>query len=845
MGLTDYTKKRDFKQTPEPSTGKAPSAARLTFVVQRHDASHLHYDFRLEMDGVLKSWAVPKGPSMVAGERRLAVHVEDHPVAYGKFYGEIPEGNYGAGTVEIWDNGTYTPLELPKGSSAEKLLLQQYAKGDLKFVLKGKHLKGAFALVRMNDGTDKNWLLIKKSDEHAVKRYDIAAIDSLKAGRKKSAPAKPKAAPKTKAPEAEEEQEQKEEEQDIEQAWNRLRKPMLATLGNEQEDNPEWLYEPKYDGYRAITKIRKGHVEIVSRNGNSFNRQYADLVPELEVFADDLIIDGEIVIENRKGISNFQLLQNYTTTHEGMLRYYVFDLLYLNGHSIVHLPLYQRKELLEAVFANVHLQNVQLSPVIPEKGKQLMKQLVKMGYEGIIAKDRNAAYVPGKRSDAWYKLKTRQSTEAIICGYTHPQNSRQHFGSLVLGQHDENGKLAYIGNCGTGFTDASLEELHGQFRKLEIEKSPFAASPKMTGQKGKPVWMKPKLVCNVEFANWTDDQHLRAPVFMGLRTDKQPSEVMKNNDTTPNVRSEASKSTDQEMKINGHVLKLTHLDKVYFPEDGITKDDIIDYYRKISRYILPYLKNRPESLNRHPNGIHQPGFYQKNMDVEQIPDWLHTEKQYSKSNDADLDYLLCNDEATLVYMANLGCIELNPWHSSYDQPDYPDYMIMDLDPGEIGFDKVVETALTIRDLCTELGIDCFCKTSGATGLHIYLPLRKRYTYDEIKLFAELLATATHNRLPETTSIERTVSKRKDKIYVDFLQNRKGQTIAAPYSARPKPGATVSTPLRWDEVNEHLDPKAFTIFTIHERLEQTGDLWKGVLGKGINLEKALKKLESLL
>jgi bifunctional non-homologous end joining protein LigD len=863
MALELYRKKRNFEATPEPSTGKAKTSPKLTFVVQRHHASHLHYDFRLEMDGVLRSWAVPKGPSMKAGERRLAVHVEDHPLTYGKFYGEIPEGNYGAGIVEIWDNGTYAPLEPEKGKTAENQFLAQYEKGDLKFVLKGKHLKGAFALVRMNDGTDKNWLLIKKSDEHAVKSYAIGTIDPVKAFKKKNtAPAKQKRAKKADSIEPDIAEEAEESSStDIEQSWKKLKKPMLATLAGSHSDRPDWIYEPKYDGYRAVTKISNGKAEIVSRNGNPFNQAYPALLPELAKFEDELIIDGEIVIEDSKGISNFQLLQNYTTTQKGILRYYVFDLLYLNGHPVTQLPFTQRRELLEAVFAKVKLPHIKSSVVVKGKGAQLMERLTKKGYEGVIAKDGNSTYFPGGRSDSWLKLKTRQSLEAIICGYTEPQNSRKFFGSLVLGLYDK-GKLVYIGNCGSGFTDTSLKELHAQFEELKIPKSPFETVPKEIRQKGKITWIKPQLVCNVAYANWTDGKHLRVPVFQGLRTDKDQSEVMKNNDTQPDVRAKKARSAreksasakskkaestenDAEIRINGKKLKITNLSKVYFPESGITKGEVIDYYRKISGYLLPYLKKRPESLNRHPGGISKPGFYQKDMNTDEIPAWLHTEKQYSKSNKEYLDYLICDNEATLVYMANLGCIEINPWHSSFDKPDYPDYMIMDLDPGEIGFGEVVRTALKIREICTEIGIETFCKTSGATGLHVYIPLKKRYTYDEIKLFGELLATAVQQQLPDITSIERTVSKRKDKIYVDFLQNRKGQTIAAPYSVRPKPGATVSTPLLWEEVNEKLDPKDFTIFTIHERLEKHGDLWKGVLGKGANIEKALKKLEKYL
>lgn len=863
MALERYREKRRFDETPEPSSGKEKSSGKLTFVIQRHDASHLHYDFRLEMDGVLKSWAVPKGPSMKAGERRLAVHVEDHPLAYGKFYGEIPEGNYGAGIVDIWDHGTYEPLEPDAKKTAEKLFLHQFEKGDLKFVLKGKHLQGAFALVRMNDGTDKNWLLIKKSDEQAVKTYDIASIDPVKAYHKK----KPSATKTKRSDEVKKNQVKAASEQEtdaepevsktpIDQAWNRLKKPMLATLTETHTDQPDWMYEPKYDGYRAVAKIKNGKVELVSRNGNPFNKPYEALIPELERFEDDLILDGEIVIEDKNGISNFQLLQNYTTTRKGILRYYVFDLLYLNGYPLIKLSLHQRRELLEAVFTKITLEHIQPSSIVTGKGSELMEQLTKLGYEGIIAKDSNSTYSPGARSDSWLKLKNHQSTEAIICGYTAPQNSRKFFGSLILGTHDEEGRLVYIGNCGTGFSEATLEELHAQFEKLKTARSPFDPVPKMVGQKGKPTWIKPQLICNVEFANWTQDKHLRVAVFMGLRDDKKQSEVMKNNDQKADVKPASTKSkkassngkyaeNDTELRINGKLLKITNRNKVYFPESGITKGEIIDYYRKISKFLLPYLKNRPESLNRHPNGITKPGFYQKDMDTSQIPSWLKTEKQYSKSNSEYLDYLICNNEATLIYMANLGCIEINPWHSTYDKPDYPDYLIMDLDPGKISFQEVVRTALKIREVCTEIGIETYCKTSGATGLHVYIPLKKRYTYDEIKLFGELLATAIQQQLPDTTSTERTVSKRADKIYIDFLQNRKGQTIAAAYSVRPKPGGTVSTPLEWEEVNDQLNPKDFTIYTIFDRLEEKGDLWKGILGKGANIGKALVKLEKML
>lgn len=874
MALQKYREKRNFTRTPEPDTGKAKAGKALTFVIQRHDASHLHYDFRLEMEGVLKSWAVPKGPSLKAGERRLAIQVEDHPLAYGKFYGEIPEGNYGAGNVEIWDYGTYTPMEPVAGKSDEKVVLAQLAKGDLKITLKGKQLQGSFALVRMNDGTDKNWLLIKKKDEFTVPKYDIEKIPSLKSKVKKrtAGATKPKDSPsKPKPRKAEKDQPVRAPKNggNIDDAWQTLQKPMLTQLADAVPKGTDWLFEVKYDGYRTVSKIAKKKVEMLSRNGNIFHTRYAPLAKELQSIADDVILDGEVVIEDAKGISNFQMLQNYDSTREGTLKYYVYDLLYLNGHRLTDLPLHQRKELLEAFFEKYTFKNVYPSVTVNKNGEQFFQKQLAKGHEGIIAKAVDSVYIPGRRVDTWLKVKGKKMQEAIICGYTPPQNSRLYIGSLILGVYDDGGNLTYIGNCGTGFTDVSLKELHQKLAKITVDKSPFEPVPKIVRARGKVTWVKPQLVCHVKFQDWTSDNHMRVPVFMGLRIDKNPKEVHKeepmkkvaSKKATPTTKTSAKTATktatkmakptnpepqtdDETVTMGNKKVKLSNRRKIYWPQDKITKGELLDYYRRIAPYILPYLKDRPLSLNRHPNGIDAPSFYQKDMDVEQLPDWAKTAQVFSKSNNAYIDYLLCNDVATLLYMVNLGCIEINPWHSKYQHEDMPDYLMMDLDPGDIAFTHVVDTALVIKEICDELGIDCYCKTSGATGLHVFIPLAAKYTYDEVKTFAEILATLTHERLPDTTSIERTVSKRKDKIYVDFLQNRKGQTIASAYSARPKPGATVSTPLDWKEVNHSLNPKDYTIHTIEKRLQKVGDLWKPVLGKGIVLEKVLKKLSAL-
>jgi len=769
---------------------------------------------------------------MIAGEKRLAVMVEDHPLPYGKFYGEIPKGNYGAGDVEIWDRGQYKPIS--ESDNAEKSLLAQLHKGDLKFILNGTHLKGAFALVRMNDGTEKNWLLIKKKDEHALQNFKIETINSLKSNQKGKVSDMKTGSVKTKS------EKSNPVKKDLFPAENI--KPMLAKLSRQIIDNEDWLYEMKYDGYRTVAKINNGKAELFSRNGNSLTKSFQTITNELDTISESIILDGEVVIENKKGISDFQLLQNYQTTKQGILKYYVFDIIYLNGHDITDFPLLKRKELLGAFFENYNFKNIFSSEYQIGNGKKLFEDLSTKGYEGVIAKEPGSAYMPGKRSDTWLKIKTTMMQEVIICGYTAPQNSRKYFGSIILGIYSGT-DMKYIGNCGTGFTEASLKELHSDFENLKTLTSPFTLKPKLTGTKGKPFWLKPELVCNIKFLEWTQDEHMRNPVFMGLRKDKVADEVINESADEKRIVN-TSPEKEKIITLSGRKIKCTNLNKIYFPDEGYSKGDLINYYQSISKFILPYLKNRPQSLNRHPNGIKGQSFYQKDMEVKQIPSWVKTVKLFSKSTNTYIDYMICNDAATLIYMANLGCIEINPWHSTYLKPDEPTYMMLDLDPSEISFVDVVKTALVIKEICDEINISCYCKTSGATGLHIYIPLSAKYNYDDVKTFAEILATIVHSRLPDTTSIERSVAKRKDKIYIDFLQNRKGQTIAAPYSVRPRAYATVSTPLLWKEVNYQLTPEMFTINNIEQRILKTGDLWQSVLKKGVVLAKALKAIDKL-
>jgi bifunctional non-homologous end joining protein LigD len=614
-------------------------------------------------------------------------------------------------------------------------------------------------------------------------------------------------------------------------------KPMLATLTAEPFDDPDWIYEIKHDGYRAIAEIRQGDVELYSRNLNSFNQQFHPVVESLENINYDMILDGEIVILDEDGRSKFQLIQNYQRTGKGALYYYVFDLLYYDGFDLRELPLLNRKALLQKALPEIH--NVKYSDHISGTGKEFYKLAQENQLEGIIAKKAKGQYLTARRSREWLKIKLHSQQEAIICGFTKPKGSRKHFGALILGLY-KNKELVYIGHSGGGFNDEGLRDIKKKLDSLVIVKSPF----KRKIRTNSPVtWVKPELVCEVSFSEWTDEGLMRHPVFLGLRADKKPSEVSMElpveNPDEP-VKQEEDE-VDKEVTINKHRLKLTNLDKIYFPDEGYTKGEIIDYYRKISKYILPYLKDRPESMLRHPNGIYGKSFFQKNVD-HMPPDWVKTEKIYSEHNENYINYLICNDQATLVFMANLGCIEINPWFSRIQSQEYPDYTVIDLDPEDISFDKVVETALQVKEALDLAGAKSFCKTSGATGLHIYIPLKAKYDYDVAKDFAHMIGQIVNRWIPDITSLERSPSKRKKKVYLDYLQNRKGQTLAAPYSVRPKPGATVSTPLKWVEVKQGLHPSDFTIKNIFKRLEKTGDLFKGVLGPGIDIEKCIKRLE---
>lgn len=853
MSLRTYQQKRNFSKTSEPESGKAANGKHI-FVIQRHHASRLHYDFRLEVKGVLKSWAVPKGPSMNPADKRLAMHVEDHPYDYKDFEGTIPAGNYGAGTVYIWDKGSFELIRA-NGKDFDRTALQEIREGDLKIRLKGRKVKGEFALVKMKSSEDNAWLLLKHKDTYAVKApynsEDYTPDRVKKKGEQYKEKGKTAATRKKKAPERTAVAEP-EAASLPRQKMKKTYRPMMATLIDAPFSREGWLFEPKWDGYRAIANVSEGKVNLYSRNQQSFNNDYRPVVQAVEKIAHNVVLDGEVAVMTGRDAADFQALQNYKTTGKGKMVYAVFDLLHLNGVELQQLPLTERKALLKEVVRQLKSPVVRYSEHVMTSGEQLFKKAGTKGWEGIIAKKADSTYEEGRRTMSWLKMKIVDQQETIICGYTEPRGSRKKLGALVLGVY-ENDRLKYIGHCGGGLNGKLIDMLYEKLQPLRRETSVFKERIKTN----MPVtWVRPVLVCEVKFSSWTERGQLRQPVFLGLRKDKPVKDVHQETAKalhmtdlkTAAKKATAKKAADKDdakqrtLKLNGKEVTLTNQPKVYWPKEKITKGQLIDYYLSIAEYILPYLKDRPLSLHRFPNGINAPGFYQKDLDRETTPSWIKTIPLHSASTGKNVDYLICNNEATLAYMINLGCIEVNPWLSRVKKLDNPDHIVMDLDPEQIAFGYVVETALCIKEILDQLKLTCYCKTSGASGLHIYIPTGGKYTYETGRLFAEYVARQAQQQLPRTTSVIRAKSQRKRKVYIDYLQNSRGQTVAGAYSVRPQPGATVSTPLLWKEVNDKLDIGNFHIWNTLDRIREKGDLWEPVQREKNDLRKVIQQIE---
>lgn len=782
--LDTYAAKRDFTATPEPGPKRpAKKGRQLTFVLHRHDATHLHFDLRLEYNGVLLSWAIPKAPPVARGERRLAVHTEDHPLSYRTFKGIIPQGNYGAGTMTIADSGTYTPSDVQTRADAEAEIKKGLRAGKLRLVFSGKVMTGEYALVRTKlGGSKESWLLIKTAGTSAT----------VPAAGAKPTKIRENSATTTIA-------------------------PMLADAGGAPFDDPHWLFERKWDGYRATARKDGDAIDLRSRTGQDFGKRYPPLAKALASLDQDVVVDGEIVALDADGHAHFQWLQDFTGKARGTLCYCLFDLLALNGEDLHAVPLLQRKELLRALLKRrgVDRKTLVYSEHILKSGAKAFKKAQKEGWEGLIAKRADSPYVEGKRSRDWVKIKTRMRQEAVIAGFTQGRGSRQGFGALLLGVY-EGQTLRYAGHVGTGFSQAQISALRERLDKLRRATSAFASPPKPNA----PVtWVRPELVAEVGFQEWTADGMMRQARFLGLRDDKP----------VQNVAHERSS-----------LVKTSNLDKIYFPELALSKGDVLNYYERLAPIILPHLQGRPESLLRHPHGIHGEAFFQKNLPAT-TPDYVASVTVYSESAQRDIRYAVCDNLPTLQNLVNLGCIELNPWHSRIGSLSRPDYLVLDLDPHEAAFADTIKVAQAAHKLLDKIDMPHVCKTSGKRGLHIYIPLAATIEDDAIKDLALILAQTIHRRVPSLTSLERSPKARRGLVYIDYLRNARGQTLAAPYSLRPTPAATVSTPLLWSEVKAGLDPTAFTIATIERRLDKHGDLWQPILGESGDVVQALERL----
>jgi bifunctional non-homologous end joining protein LigD len=834
--LSAYRAKRSPDRTPEPFGTATPGVGNL-FVVHKHAARQLHFDLRLEMDGVLRSWAVPKGPSFDTNDKRLAVKVEDHPIEYGDFEGVIPEGNYGAGGVIVWDRGEWVPLEDWRTG---------LEKGKLLFELKGYKLHGRWTLVKIKK-SEKDWLLIKERDGFVKSPGDQfpeesvlsgLTVEEVKAGRVSKSVLR---------------------EALDQNGAQRIRvdprkvEAMHAEPADEAFTREGWLFELKLDGYRLIASKSKGEALLLTRNGNDYTEVFPEIARAVKALpVDDCIIDGEVVVCDAKGMPSFAMLQRRGTLSSPIdikraavelpATFYVFDLLAFEDFDLRSLPLSERKQYLIDVVPKIG--PLRALDHIETEGKAFLEQVNAMGLEGIIAKKADSPYRKG-RSAQWLKIKSQKTADFVIVGFTEPKKSRGYFGALQLADYVD-GTLAYAGRVGTGFNESLLRQLKAMLDPI-IRNDPACAGP-CYGPGDQPLpsegiletstttWVEPVYVCEVKYREWTPDGLLRHSAFIRMREDKRAHECERQGwrNSDPSIEGLPLRPADTltssqravypqpavEVPQSSKSITFSNLNKIYWPAEKFTKGDLIDYYRGISRWLLPYLKNRPVVLTRFPDGIDGKSFYQKDA-PEFAPDWMRTIPIWSEDTQRDIRYFVCDDEESILYIANMGSIPLHIWQSRVGSLELPDWCVIDLDPKDAPFKDVIRTAQVLHRICEDAGLPNFVKTTGKTGLHIMLPLGRQFTYEQCRTIGELLARLVLRELNDIATITRHITKRGDKVYLDYLQNRHGQLIVAPFSVRPLPGASVSMPLMWDEVNSDLDPRKFTIKSAIERMEKLG------------------------
>ena len=855
--LEEYRRKRRFDLTPEPSGKDVQATSENTFVVQKHAARRLHYDFRLAINGTLKSWAVPKGPSLNSADKRLAVETEDHPLDYGGFEGKIPEGSYGAGTVMVWDRGTFTV----EGTLDAR---KQLEREEIKFNLNGEKLRGSFVLVKLRHSEKGNeWLMMKHKDAAEDSAWNIEEHDgSVLTGRtleeiKEELPPKRKASPIRAA-----------ELQGARKCSMPSRvEPMLATLTDRPFSDPNWLFEIKWDGVRALARIENDALTLRSRTGVDMDKRY----PELASLPDALaarqaILDGEIVALDTRGHSDFELLQermHVRAPSESLLSrvpvvYFVFDLLYCDGYDLRETPLLDRKQLLYRLLRTS--EQFRYSDHQLEHGKELFGLAEQNGLEGIVAKRADSPYV-GDRSPYWVKLKITKTVDAVVGGWSAPRSAALPFGSLLLGLY-QGKKLRFIGHVGSGFDAKKLKEVTSKLKELAAPACPFDTVPETNER---PSWVSPVLVARVKFSGWTQEHSLRHPVFLALREDARPLDCQWENEAAPaadptavrapefvgrvlnskaQIEAELFKGCSETVTIelDGKRLRLSNLNKVYFPESGYTKRNLLAYYYRMADFVLPFLADRPLVLRRYPDGIKGQAFFQKDL-REGIPEWFTTMPLDSEKRGEEIHYATANDRASLLFLTGLGCIDHNPWSSRYADLEHPDYFFFDLDPSEgTDFSVVVTIARVLHEKLEELRLASFLKTSGATGIHLYIPVEPVYTYEQLRTFAEIVArtvTAEHSNL---VTNERSVARRPaGRVLIDVQQNALGRPLAAPYAVRAFPQAPVSAPLLPRELRPGLRPASLNIKTVFARLKEKGDLWGDFWERRQRLENAIESL----
>lgn len=882
--LEEYRKKRHFKETPEPS-GKVGRPRGNRFVVQEHHARRLHYDFRLEVNGVLKSWAVPKGPSLNPADKRLAIQTEDHPLEYRTFEGTIPAGHYGAGEVGIWDSGTFE-------ADGQMGAAEQIERGELKFVLHGKKLNGSFVLVRIRgrrngDKGKKEWLLIKHRDAAAdtsgpagkaaepmlpvyAKKHRLDGHGRADFGKQ---PQMPKGARKSAMP--------------------NIPQVALATLAENPSSDPGWIFEIKWDGIRTIARVDTGTVRLWSRTKREITTEFPELSAiSAAVNAKQALLDGEVVVLDKTGRSDFQRLQSRMGVRSPSAKlissapvvYYVFDIPYCDGYDLRQVPLIERKEFLRGIIGASAVMRYSDHQV--GEGEKLFELARAQHLEGIIGKQASSVY-PSGRTTAWLKFKTDKEVDAVVGGWTEPRGSREYFGALLLGLYD-GAKLMFVGGIGSGFTVESQELLWARLQSLKTNECPFAERPTT---REKASWVRPELVARARFGGWTEGTHLRQPRFVGLQEDLASCECTLEKETKPpvdqeqmevkekrkvqseerpsrvHVKARKATTTDTQdegseteaiekellkpsaeeifAEVGGRRLRFTNLNKAYFPEDKITKRDLLVYYNRVAPLLLPFLKDRPLVLRRYPNGIHGPSFFQKDAD-KNTPEWIQTVPITSERDGKPVHYFLANDRATLLYLTNLGCIDHNPWSSRVGTLENPDYIFFDLDPTpNTPFATVMKVAEILLSILEKVHLPAFSKTSGATGFHIFVPVEPRYRFEQARAFVEAVASIVDAEHPGLLTAERSLRKRPDgRIYLDAHQNSSGQSLATVYTVRAFRHAPVSAPVRAKEVRVGLNPEKFNLSSMAKRIQTVGDSWADFWEQRQEIEPAAERLQHL-